>query len=714
MLCCLSSIKNFRLDARDSHKRFRDEVNDHPKESEEDQDGFSTADILQEYLNQPDNPWPDGPHPSNTDEIISNTCTGSTYLKVFESDLCIQLGQRCVLEGQQAWREFLPALEKVVLRRLRSLHYKYQYHFGQANEDERTSLLLDEQRSAAMEITKKLFLCPPEKFVKLSRARKLDLALVYRNYSIYTDFPPDLIRVMAKTFRRPWVNARDTIVAHIEEHFPEHDFVSTLEDCNERIGNLSLTDFAKMATILDAAATITQNDNTDHELRLGNLLVYAFTNYNDVYVSDYERLFESVDFLNSVSLAMDMFKAALFPNVKNPIWPVRIANWVGFESNINCFREEVLRKLDLDFPDNSYTCENKEFGYKKEELPGLREVLKLMKYTVLPTSYHATRNERREQETLRELFSERNYTFADMGMLNEDFAISTCKFGNKKLSLLGHCNLFSSVFTTDGVGYAFNNLPYWQMYKKTQSNHIFFKEFYEREVSMDHRMPRKIEAAGDSFSLDFYVRQSAYSHNTAFEHKENILLALHDPATVPNLKAIGIKVEPGKYYEISVTPSVTVTDQSGYRYGPKKRNCLSHTENEKLAFFKTYSQSACIFECQLRKAVEGCNCTAWDYPSIAQNIDICGGQLSVNCFYYVMSKPMKPGYCNCLSDCDSIQYDISVTSGDLQWFQQDLGLTRFDLGFIHENAAVRNTYPLTYLLGICLGMNGDNIMTKFI
>ncbi len=41
--------------------------------------------------------------------------------------------------------------------------------------------------------------------------------------------------------------------------------------------------------------------------------------------------------------------------------------------------------------------------------------------------------------------------------------------------------------------------------------------------------------------------------------KENILVALHDPATVPDMNAIGLKVQPGKHYEISVMPSVTIT-----------------------------------------------------------------------------------------------------------------------------------------------------------
>ncbi len=194
---------------------------------------------------------------------------------------------------------------------------------------------------------------------------------------------------------------------------------------------------------------------------------------------------------------------------------------------------------------------------------------------------------------------------------------------------------------------------------------MFYNAAHNRHTDVEVELPRKIEANGESFSLDFYVRHKAYEITREGEAAQKVYMAISEPFAVPNMKAEGIELYAGKFYEISITPSVTTTDESGLHYKPKKRNCLTRTENEMLEVYNAYSQTACIFECQLRKAVEKCNCTAWDYPKVNQDVPTCAFDYENACFKYVMGIPMKPQYCDCLNDCYSIHYDVAMRVKDL-------------------------------------------------
>ncbi len=86
-------------------------------------------------------------------------------------------------------------------------------------------------------------------------------------------------------------------------------------------------------------------------------------------------------------------------------------------------------------------------------------------------------------------------------------------------------------------------------------------------------------------------------------------------------------------YTLTVTPSdIITTDDDLIDTPEEKRKCrFSHEHHASDAsLFKQYSQSSCLFECKLRKALadpEKPSCLPWDFPHPEENITICNGYL---------------------------------------------------------------------------------------
>ncbi len=147
-------------------------------------------------------------------------------------------------------------------------------------------------------------------------------------------------------------------------------------------------------------------------------------------------------------------------------------------------------------------------------------------------------------------------------------------------------------------------------------------------------------------------------------------MAGQDPRELQNILSDGMVIKPGFLYAISVVPTVTVTDSSALKMPLEKRNCLSKDESQNLVIFKTYSQTSCLFECQLRLATHSCNCTKWDYPKVDERYPTCVDRhaydfrmpelSSTDCFDTAMKKPVRLRDCDCPNDCDYIQYSLDT------------------------------------------------------
>ncbi len=325
------------------------------------------------------------------------------------------------------------------------------------------------------------------------------------------------------------------------------------------------------------------------------------------------------------------------------------------EMSYPCLLELVTRDISQDCRENITMS---------QLIHNMDVVYKLLRLVVPPISKVA--NEKSEQADagkMREfLHYVHHYNMRNESIFNEYATIAACKYGNIPLS--SECKLFSNVFSSSGIGYTFNSVPYWSMFRNTGSNFDFYKEMYETDNNIDDMLPRYIENTGQNFALDFIVRHNSYGYKcncvTLYDQYQKVFLSLHDPAVVPNLKSDGLLIQPGYFYDIRVQPSVTLTDSSALALKPETRNCLSRDENENLLLYNIYSQSACIFECKLKEALKQCNCSNWDYPRIDPSAPLCLDAKEIDCFASVMEVDAQKYNCSCLNDCQYYTYDIDV------------------------------------------------------
>ena len=87
---------------------------------------------------------------------------------------------------------------------------------------------------------------------------------------------------------------------------------------------------------------------------------------------------------------------------------------------------------------------------------------------------------------------------------------------------------------------------------------------------------------------------------------------------LPDLRSSSIEVKPGYYSTVLITSSVHVTDENTDGLAEQKRHCRFNFEAQNMKLTKIYSQSGCIFECQLEEALEFCGCTPWNYPHLKE------------------------------------------------------------------------------------------------
>ncbi len=262
---------------------------------------------------------------------------------------------------------------------------------------------------------------------------------------------------------------------------------------------------------------------------------------------------------------------------------------------------------------------------------------------------------------------------------NTNPLIFACKYGPSSVPITKNCSYMSATYSTQSLVSTFNNILFWDMFKNRSSNQQhFFSEIHELGNKVDTLVPRKSEFGGPGYDLTLFVR-----HN----YGGAAGLVLHDPATLADMRSNNemLDLEGGKIYDIRVTPQRLSIDDGVKQLSPARRKCRLPGENNSLNIFKWYTQSSCLFECQLKRAYKACGCIGWEYPHFAEDLRVCYGLLDKNihggmsCFESYMDSGGTPRQCpECLLSCEGISYPYTIKSKDFlhNWY-----------AFCNENAA---------------------------
>ncbi len=479
------------------------------------------------------------------------------------------------------------------------------------------------------------------------------IAAAYTKSNDSTELRADLVKAIADNFRFPRDELRDKMVRVVQKHNPEFKYVKRIEreNCYDLFSAANFSDVA--VSFASAALHASGMDDDKVPIRLGSLLTRPGLNQLLTFESEiaatsdtYGKLAKSYSHIAGGLNTKDVYKIFVNSFLEMPYVPNSAA-----DLNYGCNMDDELWMLSLftfadetvQFctTDNSSAC----CQYEKEISKDYASVLRLLKYCIAPASRNIWRN-----KTIAELNSSiefLGYQHDAKLAENEDPIILACKYDGGGLKQ--DCNLFANMYTTAGIGYTFNNAPFWNLYRNTSENYAFYKEMYQ---DLEDGFPRNILSNGKGYSLEFMVNHGKVS----YDNKPK--MSFHDPHSIADVRNEAYDLEPGMIYDMYVTPSVTVTNDRGLMLDPTQRHCLAHHESEPLNIFKSYSQSTCFFECQLKMASQFCNCTPWNYPRSSGDV-LCIGEVAKYCFEKQMEITISPAICDCPNNCNSVQYTVS-------------------------------------------------------
>ena len=117
-----------------------------------------------------------------------------------------------------------------------------------------------------------------------------------------------------------------------------------------------------------------------------------------------------------------------------------------------------------------------------------------------------------------------------------------------------------------------------------------------------------------------------------------------------------------KTFNIGVSAILVETDENTRNFDPKTRDCRFKDETQDLLIFEEYSIDKCYLECRLKIVEEKCDCIPWNFPSFP-NSTICSPlkNLCFEEFMSTISEEITYQDCNCLPNCNRIQYDFELT-----------------------------------------------------
>jgi len=96
------------------------------------------------------------------------------------------------------------------------------------------------------------------------------------------------------------------------------------------------------------------------------------------------------------------------------------------------------------------------------------------------------------------------------------------------------------------------------------------------------------------------------------------------------------------------------------------RKCRLPDESDNLFMFKSYSKSACKFECASNTAVDTCLCKPWSVPRFpGENTPYCD-MIGNACFYGILVDTHTYDNCECDDDCQFTTFNVFQSSSPLK------------------------------------------------
>ncbi|XP_075167591.1 pickpocket protein 28-like [Haematobia irritans] len=253
-------------------------------------------------------------------------------------------------------------------------------------------------------------------------------------------------------------------------------------------------------------------------------------------------------------------------------------------------------------------------------------------------------------------------------------------------------DLFTRVYTDEGICYAFNSLRANDMYHdvvvrnkmRTETSEIYniaplnwsLEEGYT-DVGELHTYPARVLNSGSTAGLRVFLQSFIDEVDYTCQGPiQGFKVMLHSPDDVPSVSKHFVRISMDKEVIIAVKPKMITTSADIAAYDPAKRRCFMRKDRQ-LKFYKIYSQNNCERECLTNFTLSQCGCVHFSMPRSADT-PICG-ENKIECYMKAQNelnlKQFKDGLqlakegiapadnCNCMPACTSLEYEAEISEG---------------------------------------------------
>ena len=227
--------------------------------------------------------------------------------------------------------------------------------------------------------------------------------------------------------------------------------------------------------------------------------------------------------------------------------------------------------------------------------------------------------------------------------------------GGKDFSV-DSCQLFDPIITDVGICHSFNPTPTMDLLRQSYFTESF-KAAFNSDLPIDTKV-RMASGSGKQHGLDFYLIGNNV-HRKLDNGQSQFYMGISEQNNYFDMKAVSKEIKPGHEIIVRVQATENVPSDELHDIPVAKRNCKFQDENEDLEIFEIYTQSACEYECKIKKAEKICGCYPWYVPAIpkAARHTICDVYGNF-CF----KETAKNISVECLKYCTPNCYQIEFTS----------------------------------------------------
>ena len=223
-------------------------------------------------------------------------------------------------------------------------------------------------------------------------------------------------------------------------------------------------------------------------------------------------------------------------------------------------------------------------------------------------------------------------------------------------------SIFSTFPTDQGMCCTFNMKAADELFSGESYSHLIQQlQNKERPLGFHALVERQMTEPGKKKGLFVVLdsRSDILSTSSVDEDKQGFIGMITQSGNFPQVNVGGFDIKPGHANVVSLTATMISADNALQNMDPKSRNCFFQWESSSLKFFKIYTHSNCIFECNFFFALKILQaeqqfkpCWPWYFPSLDKSPKICDPWEASQLIEKMSNVPIHQ--CNhCLSNCDS-------------------------------------------------------------